>query len=484
MEHIKVDVAVVAAGPAGLAASIAAAESGAKVAAFEKMGVVGGTGNMGMGPFGVESPIQKQMMVSLTKEEAFEKFMDYVHWQTDARIVRDYFWKSGDTIQWLMDMGVEFAGAVKFYPGSEATWHLVKPENGMPGPRGAGTMYKIMHKRAQELGVEFYFQTPVYELIKTDGKITGLKAKDNTGKEYEVEAKAVIVATGGFGNNDEMVKQYTGYTFGKDMFSYQIPGITGDGINMVWSVGGAKGRMDMEKMASVEIPMDSSYGVPFLFLQPTSLIVNSNGIRVCNEGICENSAITCNVIDRQKGRCAFAILSTTGIKHFKKDGMDYSNGVAQGDLTADLDEHMEELEKLYPGSLAIADSIEELADKLGINKENLLDTVEEYNDICEEKYDDVFGKNRKYLHAVHGKKYYAIKMVCGAYGSLGGIVVNNHFEVLDEEEKPIKGLYAAGTDTCDLYAGTYLYYLPGNTMGYAINSGRIAGENAAEFAEE
>ena len=87
-------------------------------------------------------------MISLTKEEAFKRFMDYVHWQSDPHLVHDYFWNSGPTIDWLEDMGVVFAGAMRNFPASEQTWHVVQPDDGSrPGARAAGTMNKIKSVR-------------------------------------------------------------------------------------------------------------------------------------------------------------------------------------------------------------------------------------------------------------------------------------------------------------------------------------------------
>ena len=108
MSKLDADVIVVAAGAAGLAAAVAAAECGAKVIAFEKASTTGGTGSMGMGPLGVESRRQRLKFLGPTKDEAFRIFMDYTHWQVDARLVRAYFDKAATTIDWLEDMGVEF----------------------------------------------------------------------------------------------------------------------------------------------------------------------------------------------------------------------------------------------------------------------------------------------------------------------------------------------------------------------------------------
>lgn len=111
MRELNTDIAIAAAGPAGLAAAIAAAEAGMKVCVFEKAAVPGGAARMGMGLLGLESRIQKRSMIGLTKEEAFQRFMDYTQWKVDAALVRNYFWRSGDTINWLEDMGVPFWGA-------------------------------------------------------------------------------------------------------------------------------------------------------------------------------------------------------------------------------------------------------------------------------------------------------------------------------------------------------------------------------------
>ena len=177
---MKTDVIVVAAGLSGLAASIAAAEGGAQVLTFEKASTTGGAANMGMGPLGVGSRIQREQMISLTPGEAFRKHMYFTHYRVDARMVRDYYFKSGETIDWLMEMGVEFVGAqrafsapedTRAYSDGEFTWHVCKPEGGgVSGPRAATSMTKKMTERAAELGVEFLFETPVSRSLWRTGR--------------------------------------------------------------------------------------------------------------------------------------------------------------------------------------------------------------------------------------------------------------------------------------------------------------------------
>ena len=132
MKTIETDVVVVAAGLSGLAAAVTAAEHGARVIALEKAKTTGGAANMGMGPLGVGSRLQKERMITITPGEAYRKHMNYTHCRVDARLVREYYWKSGDTIGWLEKMGVEFftvGGAfgapenTRYYAGSEQTAH-------------------------------------------------------------------------------------------------------------------------------------------------------------------------------------------------------------------------------------------------------------------------------------------------------------------------------------------------------------------------
>ena len=133
--------------------------------------------------------------------------------------------------------------------------------------------------------------------------------------------------------------------------------------------------------------------------------------------------------------------------------------------------------------LFAADSIEELAAKTGINLENLQKTVAEYNAACKTR-DTLFNKNIRYLKPLKGPRYYAVALYPGAYGSLGGIKINYKTEVVDSECEPIPGLYAAGTDACTIFGDSYVFILPGNTMGFALNSGRMAGEHAVDYLAE
>jgi fumarate reductase flavoprotein subunit len=474
MKRLETDIIVVAAGAAGLAASLAAAESGAKVIAFEKASTTGGTGSMGMGLLGVESRLQRLKMLGPTKDEAFKIFMDYTHWQVDARLVRAYMDKAATTIDWLENMGVEFMDPCAYFLGGRATWHIVKPG----GEGCASNMFRIMTERAKEMGVQILLRTPVEKLIKQGDKIVGVMAEDRSGEPIEAYAKAVIIATGGFGDNPQWIKKYTGYEWGRDLQSFRIPGLVGDGIRMAWEVGAARTEMRMELIYLM--PGELNPELAETFRQP-HLLVNLLGERFINEEIMPNTAFTGNAISRQKDRTAFLIFDENIKRHMESVGFDFYHLVFPFTKVKNLDALMKEAFDSGYKDVFVADSLEELADKTGIDPDGLKATVDEYNGYCERGFDPIFNKSHNLLRPIKTPRFYAGKQLPGAYGSLGGIKINHKTEVLDKDWKKIPGLYAAGTDACSIYGDTYVFVLPGNTMGFALNSGRIAGENAVEY---
>jgi fumarate reductase flavoprotein subunit len=112
----------------------------------------------------------------------------------------------------------------------------------------------------------------------------------------------------------------------------------------------------------------------------------------------------------------------------------------------------------------------------------LVETVENYNDYCD-AVDEEFFKEKRYLRPLIKAPYYAAKIRPGGYGTVGGIRINENCNVCGEDFEPLPGLYAAGADSCNIYDDSYMFLLPGNSMGYAVNSGRIAGRSAAEYLE-
>lgn len=482
MKNYKAQICVIAAGPSGLSAAVQAAEDGAEVIVLEKAAAVGGAANMGMGPLGIGTRYQKAQMIDISVEKAFNMFMDYTHYMVDARLVKRYFGQSAETIEWLEDMGVEFEGAFRYFPMAEATWHIVKTDKGI-GPRAASFMNKALYEKALELGVTFLLETPATGILKDEnGAVCGVMGVDKDGEEVKVECKAAIICTGGAGCNPEMIKQETGFTFGKDMFNFAIPGIVGDGLRMAWEAGADHVPVRIEMAANMEGIDDLPQCIPNIMLQP-NLLVNQFGKRVMNEEYMQNATYLSNVVSNQKDRVCYSIVDTSIVKDYIRHGVDVVSLVRTETDVSDFYDAVKMAQENGNSSFYIADTIEELAEQMGIDPDALAETVDDYNDYCD-SVDEEFFKQKKYLRAVHKGPFYATRVRAGGYGTVGGIRINENCEACDPDFMPIPGLYAAGADSCNLYNDSYMFLLPGNSMGYAVNTGRIAGMEAAEFVEE
>lgn len=481
MTEYSTQIVVIAAGPSGLSAAVQAAEDGADVIVLEKAASVGGAANMGMGPLGIGTRYQREQMVDITVEKAFKMFMEYTHYNVDARLVKRYFEQSGETIEWLEDMGVEFEGAFRYFPKSEATWHIVKTDQGI-GPRAASFMNKVLYERAQELGVQFLLETPAEEIIKEDGKVTGVLATDKDGNRVKISCKAAIICTGGAGCNKEFIQKETGYNHGEDMFNFAIPGIMGDGLKMAWAAGADHLPVRIEQAAVIEGIDDLPGSVANIMGQP-NLLVNYDGKRVMDENEMQNTTFLSNVASHQKKKTCFSIVDSSIVRYYVKNGVDNICLVRPDPDVSDFPEAVKMAKENGNEGLFVADSIEELAQMTGINEENLVDTVDEYNDFCD-SVDEEFFKEKRYLRPLIKAPYYAARIRPGGYGTVGGIRINENCEACDKDFEPVAGLYAAGADACNIYDDSYMFLLPGNSMGFAVNTGRIAGMSAAEYVED
>ena len=487
MQLFETYVVVVGGGTAGMAAAVTAAENGASVIVFEKAPTTGGAGNMALGLFAVESRLQRLKQFPLTREEAFKIHMDFTHWRADARLVKAYIDKSASTIDWLEKLGLKFSDIGCHNPGYGFTWHIIKGPSG--GTGASANMIKLLNDRAKRLGVKVFLRTSVRKIFKEDSRIAGVVVEDKSGEEIQANARAVIIATGSFGGNPEWIKKYTGYEWGRDLISPRIPSLAGDGIRMAWEAGAAETEMMMQLAWGLPKPFMGPGGtsVEFAaFQQPGDIMVNLSGERFANEEIML-SPFGGNAIARQKDRCAFVIFDEATKNYYEETGWDVFPPVSitltdPVTKSSNLDANIKRAQDGGYKHLFTANSLEELCAKTGINLDGLRDTINEYNKACETGRDEVFCKNPKYLRPVKQPKFYAGKFYLSTIGSLGGIKINYKTEVLAKDYDVIPGLYAAGLDANTIYGDTYAFILPGNTLGFAVNSGRIAGENAARFA--
>jgi fumarate reductase flavoprotein subunit len=474
---IETDLVLIGSGVSGLTAALTAAEGGAKVIVFEKQRSLGGSSNFFQGIFAVESEMQRQRLINYNRDEAFKKIMEYSHWRANARLVRAFVDESGGTIEWLQKQGVEFVDVVNYAPGGPATYHVVKGE-------GAAVV-KTLSMNAKVKGVDLRLSMPVKKILKEGNRIAGVIAEID-GEEYTVVSKAVVIASGGYANNREWIKKYSGFDLGVNMIPFGNVDKMGDGIRMAWEVGAAEdgmGVLEMFRVGPVAPDFALKGQIEFAVMQP-DLWVDPRGERFCDEAVVFFDSYMGNANARYKEGYTFSIFDDTIKQRLLERGVDrsimYEN--PPGTRPINLDRELNAV--LERGSMEVfkADSIEELAEKIGMESAVLRATVDEYNRFCEKGHDDHFAKDPKYLRPLKGPKFYAVKARSSFLGTLGGIKINHKTEVVDKKEKVIPGLYAVGFDAAGMWGDSYsINDSPGASAGFAINSGRIAGKNASIF---
>jgi fumarate reductase flavoprotein subunit len=502
----EADLVVIAAGTAGLPAAVTAAEGGASVIVLEKRSFVGGAGNVGSMIIGVNSRLSKSLGITLTSAELFKIHMDYTHWRADARLVKAFYDNTGPTIDWLEKQGVEFSGIMGAHGRSQ-----YPVTHGITG--GTHILIRTLEDRAKEMGVEILLNTAAQKILKEKGRITGVIARNVKGEEVKIKAKAVVVATGGFGANKEMVREYTGYDLGKDIFSFRISGITGDGLRMAWEAGAAKTNMIMQLIFSLPQPYHGPVGTSFDFMalvDPSAIMVNLNGERFLPEDSLSDTTFGGNAIALQPKKVVFSIIDediraacdAKGVGMFPGGDDNKRRSMAveterflkekgrwalakelkiTGDETTDV--LMRRAQEKGYKYLHIADSLDELCEITGIDPAGFKATLAEYDRFCEDGCDAVFAKAPEYLRPIKKPPFYVAQLYPSAYGTLGGIKINYKTEVLNENSWVIPGLYAAGVDANAIYGDSYTRFLGGNTQGFAVTSGHMAGQSVLNYLQ-
>jgi fumarate reductase flavoprotein subunit len=476
--NTEADIAVIGSGVAGLSAAATAVEGGAKVIVFEKQRALGGTSNFFGGLFAVESEMQRERYITYSRDEAFKNIMEYSHWRANPRLIRAFVDQSAETISWLQQQGVKFHETGINMPNAPHTYHPVKD-------RGEAVI-KALATTAKEKGAIIKLVTPVKKLIRDHERITGVIAEEED-REITVTAKAVVIASGGYANNKDMIKKYSGFDLDVNLFSMGNTGKTGDGILMAWEAGAAEegiGVLELLRAGPVGPGFEPRNSIEMVAAQP-DLWVNPQGERFCDESTAFYDSSSGNANARyKKDGYTFSIFDDS-IKHrLLERGIERQLGWENmpGTVPADIDNIIDASQEQGSTDIFVADSVEELAAKMGCDPAVFKATVDEYNYFCEKNHDDIFAKDPKYLWPLKEPKFYAAKIRTVFLGTLGGIKINHRAEVLDKKEKVIPGLYAAGFDAGGAYGDSYCINIAsGMSAGFAINSGRIAGKNALKY---
>ncbi len=465
---MKVQIIVIGGGGAGLAAAISAAEKGAKIILLEKRLKPGGDTALAGGFFASESPALKRLRSESSSDELFKAAIGYAHWKTDPRILRAFINKSGDTVQWLEQMGVEFEDISQFIPlQGPRIMHL-------PVGLGAG-LVNVLVKKCQSLGIKILSRTAATKILTDNsGQVTGVVAKTK-GEEFAISARSVIIGSGGYAGNRELLKEYYPF-YTETLQSIGLPH-KGDGLLMAMEIGAATEGLGTLLLRGPVFP--GAMEVVHVAMEPTTIWVNKKGERFVDEATGFNWPEAANALNRQPGKTSYTLLDERIKQYFIKEGL--IKGYRYPPLTK-----MTGLEKRLrieadKGTVKISNSWADIAGWIGAAPGILKETVKEYNASCDRGCDNLLSKDRKYLLPLRTPPYYALTCYQGFLGTIGGIKINHHMEVLDQRDDPIPGLYAAGSATGGWESDTYCLRLSGSAFGFALNSGRIAGENALNY---
>lgn len=465
------DVVVVGAGAGGTVAAVSAVEGGLKTIMIEKNAFPGGAGLFMEGSFGVQTPYTKAKGMKWTTTDAFNAMASYHHWRINAPLMKAFVELSGDTIQWVEDHGVKWKEVkTAWRDKAEQTWHIYPY---------AGSLPKTMVELFKKEGGTLLLNTPGEKLITKDGKVTGVIAKDTkTGEKVTINAKNVILATGGYSFNAKMVKDLTGI----EMTPVGTPGRTGDGINMAFEVGAVGDNIGPMMMNGAFMPAEgeaicngANKEVRALFRQGL-LYVDGTGNRFFNEELTIDWPTASNAIARS-GEWTYIVFDEKTQQEISTKGKGYPNPcgnfILRGQHATQLDALLKANEA--KGNVFIGNTIEEVAKKAGMDPATLKASCDAITKYARQGKDEQFGKDPYYLREVATGPFYVVRGKINALTSLNGVKVNAGLQVLDKNDHVIPGLYAIGHDAGGVYGDSYdLKVGEGTASAFAINSGRMA----------
>lgn len=469
------DIAIIGSGGAGIAAGIEARDAGARAIAFEKAPDPGGAAIIsGGGCLIVGSPLQRANGIHDTPDLAFH---DWIKWggpsvdEVWARYYIEhslhdlYFWAEGLGVQWV-DMKQQEGNTV-------VRWTRARNN-------GLGLMTRLIDS-FRERGGEVVANTEVTALREEDGRVAGFVGRDaGTGDTVKVESRTVVVATGGFNSNLDMVLEARPELKGERVMEGSGRGSTGSGHRLVRQVGGYLTHVDHIWFYVYATPdyRDPDQRRGLVFRQaPGYVWINQQGRRFHNEALSGGNSAT-PALMAQSPRHAWAVVDTLMTAKLEIADPYYR----AGDKVA-----RDKVQELLDRSPYIrkAGSLEELGQRMEVDVPAFLDTMERYNKACEQglEKEPEFGKPLKLSRKFDTPPYYAIQIFPLARKNFGGVKTDMRCRVLDKHFEPIPGLYAAG-EVAGMAGGHINGQagLEGTMLGPSIFSGRVAGGWAAREA--
>ena len=444
------DVVIVGAGGAGLTAAVRATQEGAKVIVLEKMPMVGGNSLKASGGMNcADTKFQEAAGITDSGVEEFiEDTMNGGHQLNDRALVTTLAENSAEAVEWLESIGAPLPKVAA--TGGTTHKYLHSPEDG--SPVGAYLVEKLSNV-VEENGIDVMLNTRATEILMDNGAAVGVMAEDAV-HVYTVNAKAVILATGGFGSNFELMCSYNPSL--ANAVTTNHPGATGDGITMAEAVGAA--TVDMEQIQlHPTVYQATSMLVSEKMRSLGAILVNQEGVRFCND-LSTRDAVSAAELE-QTGGYAYIIFDQNLVDH-NKSAQEYIN----------------------KGMAAQGETYEELAVNMGLEGDavqNFVQTMDKWNASVAAGVDEEFGRNNGMDDDLSTAPFYAIQIAPGIHHTMGGIKINTEAEVIDTDGNVIPGLFAAGETTGGVHGGNRI---GGNAVCDFVVFGRISGLGAAEYA--
>ena len=483
------DVVVVGLGTSGLVAASAAAKEGAKVIGLDRSASMGATNAaMVSGVWAIESAPELAEPNYLTVKDMFDFIWTGTHYQTNAPLLRNVLPASGKGIDLMIEGGVPFMFA--FQGADENT--LVLNRGGHIYATSGAERAEALQGMLDKFGVDSRWDAEVTNLLIEDGKVVGVRYQDGS-KAIDVKAANTIIATGGFIQNEDMLREY--YS-GAVMYGTGNQYNDGAGIRLAQSAGAQMGKnfstsinesgaCNMKSSARF-VSLEDCNDTP-VFSLPLfgGLMVNKQGSRFMDEGTMAKHTMYCGEPLLREGVYYMVIddglieeLSTTPIMDFiSKDAFgNMAPGVQMGfegkTLTALPDMVQQGIDE---GWIWKADTAEDLAEACGMK--HLADTVKTYNGYCAAGIDEEMFKEAQFLRAVDTGSLYVVELDIAAWVTLGGIKTDGYCRAVDADANPIPGLFVSGVDG-DFWAVPY--FEGGSAQGFCVGSGYLAGVTAAQ----
>ena len=441
------DIVVVGAGGAGLSAAVAAAETGdMKIIVLEKQGIIGGNTNYSTGGINAaETEVQKSLGIEDSKQLFFDDIMRGGKHENIPSLVWNFVDHAPATISWLTNMGADLSD-VGLMAGSSAK-RTHRPKGGTAiGPH----LMKVLREATAHQNIEIRTSNKVVGLLSSNGTVTGVKVQNANGSGYTLKAKAVILATGGFGANLEMVTSLQPSLSGFATLNH--PGATGDAFDWVTALGGAT-----IQLANIQIHPTAEAVNHILITEAVrgngAILVNHSGMRFCNE--MDTRDVVSAAILKQQQEEAFLVFDQ-GVRKSLASIETYAN------------QHL----------LVQGNTLSELASLAGIPAENLMESIARYNAQQKAGVDNDYGRSATEMTAaLESAPFYAVRVKPAIHHTMGGLSVNTATQVLKTDGTPIPGLYAAGEVTGGLHGANRL---GGNGVADIVVNGRLAGLAAAK----